>query len=200
MIRDLLAGVRDLKMVGIGAVTLVAVVSTELVRVDRLAKKAYQTGRADERNAANFDSTLRAAVDSNRTKTKAQVETVFRTLRAAVAKVDTQAIAAAALASRIPPTVRDPVVDSLKQRLPVLVASVAALTAKVDTLARALKADSAATKVSLEVRDGLIRNARLENARQAAMILALEKRPTRAQAALLSLGSAAAGAACGRWC
>lgn len=200
MWRDLLTGVRDLKMIGIGAVTLVAVVSTELVRVDRLEKKAYQTGRSDERNAANFDSTFRAMVDRDRIKTKAKVDTVFRTVRAAVAKVDSQAIAAAALASRIPATVRDPVVDSLKRAMPVLVASVAVLTAKVARLDSALKADSAATKESIDVRDGLIRNARLENARQAATILALEKRPTRAQAALFSLGSAAAGAACGRWC
>lgn len=185
-----LRGIPALAYAFAGGVALVAVLTTWHART---VEAAYQRGRSDVLQAAHFDSTLRAVVDSSRAKTKATVDTVFRSVRAAAAKVDSQAIAAAALASRIPETVRDPIVDSLKRALPVLVVSVAVLTAKVATLDSALKADSVATKVSIDVRDGLIRNARLENARQAATILALEKRPTRAQAVIVAVASAGVG-------
>lgn len=135
-----------------------------------------------------FDSTLVALVDSGRVRAAVHVDTIRDTVRVRVERVRDVIV-------RVPDSVRVavPVVDTL-------VIESQALVRAVDSLTGALATERAATKVSLDVRDGLIRDARLENARQAAMIIALEKRPTRAQAALFSVGSAAAGAACGRWC
>lgn len=135
-----------------------------------------------------FDSTLVALVDSGRVRASVHVDTIRDTVRVRVDRVR-------AVIVRVPDSIRVavPVVDTL-------VIESRALVAAVDSLSRALDAERAANALALTVTRGQITESRLETARQAAMAQALAKRPTRAQAVLVAVGSAAAGAACGRWC
>lgn len=201
MMRALWSFFRGVPVLAYAFIGCVALGASAVVWHNTAVTRADAAGYARAVNNARFDSAMIAVVDSNRAHATAKTDTVWRTFTAKVAKVDTQAIETAALARQLPPDVAAlPEVRALTASVFRLTASLADLAKDTTRLANTLAAERAAHKVSLDVRDGQVRNARLENARQAAMILALEKRPTRKEEALVAFGSAAAGAACGRWC
>lgn len=143
--------------------------------------RAYERGKTETLAAAHFDSTLVALVDRQREAGAARVDTVRDTVRVRVERVRDVIV-------RVPDSIRVavPVVDTL-------VIESRALVASVDSLARALDAERAANALALTVTRGQITESRLETARQAAMVQALSKRPTRAQAVLVGIASAGVG-------
>lgn len=148
---------------------------------------AYQQGRTDERNDAHFDSTLVALVDSGRARASVRVDTIRDTVRVRVDRVRDVIV-------RVPDSIRVlvPVVDTL-------VIESRALASAVDSLARALDAERAANALALTVSRDATVSLRLAKVSLEGQLLSLQKRPTRAQAVLLSLASAGVGVAAGKW-
>lgn len=145
----------------------------------RAVSRAYEQGRVDLLRQVRFDSALYAMADTAKARAAAKTDTILRTVTQHVTKIRTVTVH-----------------DTIRQAFPVvdtLVIESQALAVAVDSLVVAITAERAATKISLDLRDVAIRDARLENARLAAQNAALAKRPTRLQAAAVAVLSAAGG-------
>jgi len=171
-------------------IALFAIVVYHVHAVDSAEERGYQRAL----NNAKFDSAKVAMVDSIRARAQGRTDTIVRVVRAKAARVDSQAIRMAALAAQIPVALDSiPAIKELraltvthKEETRALTDSIAALHVKIDE-------ERAATKVSLDLRDGMVRDARLENARLAAENLALRKRPTRTQQVATGITAFAVG-------
>lgn len=143
--------------------------------VDAADARGYQRAL----DHARFDSALYAMADTVKARAAAKTDTVLRTVTQHVTKIR---------AVTVHDTIRTafPVVDTL-------VIESQALAKAVDSLVVAITQERAATKISLDLRDVAIRDARLENARLAAQNAALSKRPTRVQATAVAILTAAGG-------
>ena len=171
-------------------IALFAIVVYHVHAVDSAEERGYQRAL----NNARFDSAKVAMVDSIRARAKDRTDTVVRVVRAKAARVDSQAIRVAALAVQIPAVLDSiPEVKELRSLAVEHAAETRSLVDSIGALHVKLDEERAATKVSLDLRDGMVRDARLENARLAAENAALMKRPTRTQQVATGIVSFAVG-------
>jgi len=171
-------------------IALFAIVVYHVHAVDSAEERGYQRAL----NNARFDSAKVAMVDSIRARAKGRTDTIVRVVRAKAARVDSQAIRMAALAAQIPAVLDSiPEVKELRALAVEHAAETRSLVDSIGALHVKLDEERAATKVSLDLRDGMVRDARLENARLAAENAALMKRPTRTQQVATGIVSFAAG-------
>ena len=171
-------------------IALLAVVAYHVHAVDAAEERGYQRAL----NNAKFDSAKVAMVDSIRARTQGRTDTIVRVVRAKAARVDSQAIRMAALAEQIPIVFDSiPAVKELRALAVEHAAETRSLADSISALHVKLDEERAATKGSLDLRDGMVRDARLENARLAAQNVALMKRPTRTQQVATGIVSFAVG-------
>lgn len=127
--------------------------------------REYERGRQAVIKGAAFDSTLRSVVVAGHAKAVAHTDTVIRRVVVTSRRVDT-------LVLRVPDSVRVrfPVVDSL-------VLAATSLTARVDTLTRALDAERAAATLRFAVDSAALVYERVKVVGLQDEVKRLEKRP-----------------------
>jgi hypothetical protein len=148
---------------------------------DQTAKaEAYARGRAETLAGAHFDSTLLALTDSTHAAKRAHTDTVIKRVRGKAAKVDSQAIVVAALASFPQPKIDSfPEVQQLKAQALTLANESKRLVGAVDSLTRTLSVERDASTLLVSTLRGQLTQSRLETGREHDMVIALQKRPTR---------------------
>lgn len=141
--------------------------------------KEFQRGRQYEQNRAQIDSTLLSFAIAAQVLARSRTDTVIRYVTQQAARVDSAAIAAAALARRVPVSLDTvPAVRALKTAVFQMEVTVHALTDSIPMLLQAIDAERASARMTQDVLGAQLTAANMIIAAKSDTIATLERRPT----------------------